>query len=70
MQHNHLKHPKLYDRHCKFKIGGGSFIVYIALKIRAIDRSPSGKAHNSIKSEGKTSDQECIYVGIKYPKVR
>ena len=53
MQHNHLKHPKLYDRHCQLKIVDGSFIDYIALKIRAIDQSPSSKVHINIKSEGK-----------------
>ena len=53
IQHNHLEHPKLYDRHCQLKIVGGSFIDYIALKIRAIDQSPSSKVHINIKSEGK-----------------
>ena len=53
MQHNHLKHPKLYDRNCQLKIVGGSFIDDIALKIRAIDQSPSSKVHINIKSEGK-----------------
>ena len=51
MQHNHLKHPKLYDRHCQLKIVGGSFIDYIALKIRATDQEPSCKEHININSE-------------------
>jgi len=70
MQHNHLKHPKLYDRHCQLKIVGGSFIDYIALKIRATDREPSCKEHININSEWQVSHQECVSVRIKYPKVR
>ena len=53
MQHNHLKHPKLYDRHCQLKIVGGSFIDYIALEIRATNQNPSAKVHININSKSK-----------------
>ena len=53
MQHNHLKHPKLYDRHYQLKIVGRSFIDYIALEIRATNQKPSAQVHININSKSK-----------------